>query len=63
MSLSRFHHRLPGREPPPEVVQGTTDVHPQIADTLLPQADAVFDDATALHTAGDMLAPQPTVGI
>ncbi len=61
MSLSRLHHRLPGREAHPEVVQGTTDVHHQIADALLPQADAVFDDATALHTAVDMLDPQPTV--
>ena len=27
----------------------------------LPQADAVFDDATALDTAVDMLDPQPTL--
>jgi len=42
-------------------MQGTADVHHQIADTLLPQAESVFDDATALHTPVDMLDPQPTV--
>jgi hypothetical protein len=41
-------------------VQGTTNFHHDIADTLLPQADAVFDDATALDTTVDMLNPQPT---
>jgi hypothetical protein len=30
-------------------------------DALLPQAQPVFDDATALHTAVDMLNPQPAV--
>jgi hypothetical protein len=43
----------------PEVVQGTTEFHHQIAAPLLPQADAVFDDATPLDTAIDMLDPQP----
>jgi hypothetical protein len=42
-------------------MQGTADVHYQIADARLSQADPVFDDATALHTAVDMLDPQPTV--
>jgi hypothetical protein len=42
-------------------MQGTTDFHHQIADALLPQTDPVFDDATALHTAVDMLDPQPTL--
>ena len=42
-------------------MQGTTDFHHEIANTLLPQADPVFHDATALHTAVDMLDPQPTV--
>jgi len=41
-------------------MQGTADFHHQIADALLPQADPVFDDATALHTAVHMLDPQPT---
>ncbi len=41
-------------------MQGTTDFHHDIADTLLPQADAVFDNATALDTPVDMLNPQPT---
>jgi len=43
-------------------MQRATACHHQIADTLLPQADPVFDDVAALHTAGDMLAPQPTLG-
>jgi len=42
-------------------MQGTAEFHDQIADTLLPQAEPVFDHATALHTAVDMLDPQPTV--
>src|SRR5438552_14062683 len=60
MSLSRLNHWLPRCEAYPEVVQGTTDFHHDIADTLLPQADAVFDNATALDTPVDMLNPQPT---
>ena len=43
----------------PEIVQGTAELHHEIADARLPQADAVFHDATALHTAVHMLAPQP----
>jgi hypothetical protein len=42
-------------------VQCTTEFHHQIADALLPQADAVFDNATALDTAVDMLDAQPTL--
>jgi hypothetical protein len=38
-------------------MQGTTDFHDEIADARLPQADPVFDDATALHTAVHMLDP------
>jgi hypothetical protein len=55
LSLSRLNHRLPGYETHPEVVQGAAQFHHQIADTLLPQADAVFDDTTTLDTAVDML--------
>jgi hypothetical protein len=40
-------------------VQGTTEFHHDIADTLLPQADPVFDEATALDTPVDMLDPPP----
>jgi hypothetical protein len=40
-------------------MQGTTDLHHQIADARLPQADPVFDNATTLDTAVDMLDPQP----
>ena len=61
MSLSRLDHWLPRREAHPEVLQRTAQFHYQIADTLLPQAESVFDDATALHTAVDMLHPQPAL--
>jgi hypothetical protein len=40
-------------------VQGTAEFHHQIADTLLPQTNAVLHDTTALDTAVDMLNPQP----
>src|SRR6266581_9263059 len=60
LSLSRLNHRLPGCEAHSEVMQRTADVHYEIADALLPQADPVFHDATALDTAVDMLDPQPT---
>jgi len=42
-------------------VQGAAELHHQVADSLLPQADAVFHDATALDTAVDVLDPQPTL--
>ena len=42
-------------------MQGTAEFHHQIADTFLPQADPVFDDAAALDTVVDMLDPQPTL--
>ncbi len=59
LSLSRLNHWLPRIQAHPEVVQGTAEFHHQIADALLPQADPVFHDATALDTAVDMLDPQP----
>ena len=43
----------------PEIMQGTAEFHHEIADAFFPQTDAVFDDATALDTAMDMLDPQP----
>ena len=43
-----------------EIMQGTTEFHHQIEDALLPQTDPVFDNATALHTAVDMLNPEPS---
>jgi hypothetical protein len=61
LSLSRLNHWLPGREAHPEVVQGTAKFHHEIADDLLPQADPVFDDATAFDTAVDMFDPPPAV--
>ena len=42
-------------------MQRTAEFHDEIADALLPQADAVFDDTTTLDTAVDMLDPQPTL--
>jgi hypothetical protein len=38
-----------------------TEFHHEIADTLLPQADAVCDNATPLDTAVDMLDPEPAL--
>ena len=42
-------------------MQGATDFHHQIADTLLPQADPVLHNAAALDTAIDVLDAQPTL--
>src|SRR6266446_7553154 len=61
LSLSRLNHWLPRGQAYPEVMQGTTEFHHEIADALLPQTDRVFDDATTLHTAVHMLDPQPTL--
>ncbi len=41
-------------------MQGTAQFHHQIADALLPQANPVFDNATTLHAAVDMLNPEPS---
>src|SRR4029453_10521401 len=59
MSLSRLNYGQPGGQAHPEIVQGTTDLHHQIADTLLPQAHPVFHNATPLDAAVDMLDPEP----
>ena len=40
-------------------MQGTAELHHEIADALLPQADPVFHDAAALDTAIDVLDPEP----
>src|SRR5438093_8597779 len=61
VSLSRLNHWLPRGQTDSEVMQGTAEVHHEIADTVLPQSDPVFDDAAALDAAVDMLDPQPTV--
>jgi hypothetical protein len=42
-------------------MQGTAEFHHEVTDAVLPQAEPVFDDATALHTAVDMLDPQSAV--
>jgi hypothetical protein len=39
----------------------TAEFHDQIADAVLPQAEPIFDDATALGATVDMLDPQPAV--
>jgi hypothetical protein len=41
------------------MMEGTADVPHQIADVHLPEAASVFDAATALDTAMDMVDPQP----
>ena len=61
LSLSRLHHWLPGGETHPEVMQGTAQFHHEITDARLPQPDPIFDDATALDTAVDMLNPESAV--
>jgi hypothetical protein len=40
-------------------VQGTTELHHQIADALFPQAHPVFHHATPFDAAVDMLDPEP----
>src|SRR5207237_9327463 len=59
VSLSRLNHWLPRSQAHPEIVQGTAELHHEIADALLPQADPVFHNATTLDAAVDMLDPQP----
>jgi hypothetical protein len=61
LSLSRLNHLLPGRKAHPKVMQGTADLHHHIADALLPEADPIFHNATALDATVDMLDPQPTL--
>src|SRR5438876_7145790 len=61
LSLSRLNHWLPWAQAHPEVMQGTTEFHHEIADAVLPQPDPVFDDTAALDAAVDMLDPQPTL--
>src|SRR5262245_24930812 len=46
LSLSRLSHGQPGVQAHPEIVQGTTELHHQVTDTLLPQAHPVFHHAT-----------------
>jgi hypothetical protein len=43
-------------------MQHTAHLHDLIANTRLPEAAGVVDDATALHTAGDMLETDTTSG-
>src|SRR5215472_15107040 len=59
LSLSRLNHGPPGCETHPEVMQGTADLHHEIADTRLPQADPVFHNPTPLDAAVDVLDPEP----
>src|SRR5262245_29830466 len=59
LSLSRLNHRLPRSQAYPEIVQGATELHHQITNALLPQAEPVLHDTAALDTAVDMLDPQP----
>src|SRR5205807_10318647 len=59
VSLSRLNHGQPGVQAHPEIVEGTAELHHEIADALLPQADPVLHHATPLDAAVDMLDPQP----
>src|SRR5262249_19972852 len=58
LSLSRLNHGQPGVQAHPDVVQGTAELHHDIADALLPQADPVLHDATPLDAAVAMLDPE-----
>ncbi len=42
-------------------MQGTADLHHHIADALLPEADPIFHNATALHATVDMLDTESTL--
>src|SRR5262249_5638229 len=55
LSLSRLKHGQPGVQAHPEIVQGTAELHHEIADTLLPQADPVFHNPTLLLSLGKQL--------
>ena len=59
LSLSRLNHGYPRVQAHPDIVQGTAELHHEITDALLPQADPVFHNATPLDAAVDMLDPQP----
>ena len=59
LSSSRLNHGQPGVQAHPEIVQGTAELHHEIADALFPQADPVFHNATTLDAAVDMLDPEP----
>src|SRR6266849_2531175 len=61
LSLSRLNHGQPGVQAHPKIVQGTADLHHEIADALLPQPDPVFHNTTTLHPTVDMLNPQSAV--
>ena len=43
------------------MMEGIADVPPPSAAAYLPEAASVFDAATALDTAMDMVDPQPTL--
>src|SRR5262249_53299977 len=59
LSLSPLNHGQPGVQAHPEIVQGTAELHHEIADALLPQADPVFHNPTTLDATVDMLDPEP----
>src|SRR6266568_2377948 len=61
LSLSRLNHGQPGVQAHPKIVQGTAELHHEIADALLPQPDPVFHNTTTLRTTVDMLHPQSAV--
>lgn len=48
-------------EDEPGILEGSTEVPPPITDAHLPEGAVVFDAATALDTAMDMVDPQPTL--
>src|SRR5438128_2146833 len=59
LGLSRLNHWLPRSQTHSEVMQGTAEVPHPIANAHLREAASVFDAATALDTALDMVDPPP----
>src|SRR5262249_31347834 len=59
LSLCRLSHGQPGGQAHAEIVQGTAEIHHEIADAPLPQSPPGFDNAAALDTTVAMPDPQP----
>src|SRR2546421_6847033 len=55
MSLSRLNYGQPGVQAHPEIVQGTAELHHEIADALLPQADPVFHNTSVAERSFPLL--------
>ena len=61
LGLFRLNHRLPWGETHPEIMQRTTEFQHHIAETLLPQPQAILHNATAFDTTIDVFDPPAPV--